>query len=317
MRVHHLNCATFCPIGRLLINGHGGLAERGRLVCHCLLVEAGGRLILVDTGLGLEDLADPAHRLGLGPPWIALVRPRLDPRETALARVEALGYDARDVQDIVLTHLDFDHAGGLADFPWARVHVSGREFEAADAAHGWWARRRYKREQWAHGPEWVIHEPRGERWFGFDAVLAVDEPEGDVLLVPLHGHSAGHCGVAVKTGGTWLLLAGDAYFHHAEIDVRRPRCPGMLRVYRNVYQWDQRTRIRNEERLRELVRDYGGPGGRVRVINSHDPWYLEGRARLQKVGEVPMLAERAKDDGVGHRRQGTGRAGVARARGEI
>ena len=39
MRVHHLNTGTMCPIGRRLVNGTGGLFQRARMVCHCLLAE--------------------------------------------------------------------------------------------------------------------------------------------------------------------------------------------------------------------------------------------------------------------------------------
>ena len=46
-------------------------------------------------------------------------------------QVEALGYSARDVRHIVVTHLDPDHAGGLSDFPDAEVHIFRAEHKAA------------------------------------------------------------------------------------------------------------------------------------------------------------------------------------------
>ena len=55
-----------------------------------------------------------------------------------------LGFSPDDVRHIVLTHLDFDHAGGIEDFPNARVHVLAREREAAErerrgfAKPGWY-----------------------------------------------------------------------------------------------------------------------------------------------------------------------------------
>ena len=59
MRVHHLNCGSLCPHGARLINGEGGLLERGHIVCHCLAIETGDGLVLVDTGFGIEDARNP------------------------------------------------------------------------------------------------------------------------------------------------------------------------------------------------------------------------------------------------------------------
>ena len=56
MRVHHLNCATLCPRGGWLVNGDRAPCARATLVCHVLLVESSRGLVLVDTGLGLDDV---------------------------------------------------------------------------------------------------------------------------------------------------------------------------------------------------------------------------------------------------------------------
>ena len=121
MRVHHLNCGTLCPPFGRLVQGKGSLLSRGHLVCHCVLVELDDALLLIDTGLGLADVERPRERLGATFP--SIFRPLLDPKETAIRQIEALGFAASDVRHIVLTHLDLDHAGGLSDFPAAEVHV--------------------------------------------------------------------------------------------------------------------------------------------------------------------------------------------------
>ena len=59
MRIHHLSCGTLCPPGGRLLNPHGD-GMFARLVCHCLLIETpASGLVLVDTGLGLNDVARP------------------------------------------------------------------------------------------------------------------------------------------------------------------------------------------------------------------------------------------------------------------
>jgi len=52
------------------------------------------------------------------------------------------------VTDIVLTHLDFDHAGGLDDFPRARVHLLAIERDCALQQARWLDRQRYRPQQW-------------------------------------------------------------------------------------------------------------------------------------------------------------------------
>ncbi|XUM21916.1 MBL fold metallo-hydrolase [Bradyrhizobium oligotrophicum S58] len=128
MRVHHLNTGTMCPRGGRLVSGSGGLFARARLVCHCLLIESDDGLVLVDTGIGSGDIAAPAR---LGARWVRQAAPRLDASETALQQVRALGFSPDDVRHILLTHLDRDHAGGIGDFPKAKVHVHRAEHAMA------------------------------------------------------------------------------------------------------------------------------------------------------------------------------------------
>lgn len=269
MRVHSLNCGTFCPMAARLINGRGSLFERGRLVCHCLLIETDVGLVLVDTGLGTGDIAQPMQRLP-GRLWQIINQAQLRMEETAIRQVEAMGFDAEDVRHIVLTHLDFDHAGGLADFPHAQVHVLGVEHEQAMHPQTFMDKRRYARPQFAHHPHWVLHGLHGERWMGFEAVSTIAERgmSPEVLLVPLPGHTRGHCGVAVNTPHGWLLHAGDAVFHHAEFNPLLRRSPIGLRVYQNVFQYDRQERLANQRRLRELAAEHSAD---VRIICSHDP----------------------------------------------
>lgn len=93
MRITHLNCGTMYPHCRRLVNGTGSFFERGRLVCHCLLVDLDdGRSVLADGGLGLGDCAEPGWITGFQRFALA---PRFDPSETAIRRIEALRRKAR------------------------------------------------------------------------------------------------------------------------------------------------------------------------------------------------------------------------------
>ncbi len=238
------------------------------MCCHCLLIEGQDGLILVDSGLGVEDVADPSR---LGHLFRAATRPRLRVSETALRRVVDLGFRVSDVRHIVPTHLDLDHAGGLPDFPSAAVHVFGAELRATKNPT-WRERSRYRSEQLSAVANWVPVEPGGDKWFGFDSVRALPGARDDVLLVPLPGHSRGHCGVAVSTADGWLLHCGDAYFHHAEVAPAGGGAPLALRMFQSLVAADRAARLANRQRLRALAKDHAAE---VRLICSHDPADLE------------------------------------------
>ncbi len=256
-----------CPYGGTHIDGQGGgLMSPGELVCHSLVVETSDGVVVVDTGMGLADVRSPRSRLGSG--FVVLTRPRLREEDTAVRQVERLGYHRNDVRHVVVTHLDVDHAGGIPDFPDAKIHVHRAEHAAAMAPATLPERNRYRKVHFAENPKWELHEPEGERWFGFESVRAVAE---DVLLIPLFGHSRGHCAVAVRapagSPAEWLLHCGDAYFFEGEMN-DPPSCPAGLRFFQRAVAIDNAVRVGNAQRLRELHRD---AGARVRMFSAHSP----------------------------------------------
>ncbi|MFI0355129.1 MBL fold metallo-hydrolase [Actinomadura sp. 9N407] len=261
MKIHHLNCGS---VRRIEATYDG--PPPAHAVNHCLLVETDSDgLVLVETGLGLGDVRDPAGSLGAG--WIEMAEPVLSEDETAVRQVARLGYSPGDVRHVIVTHLDVDHCGGLPDFPDARVHVLAAELKAATAEG---AGSRYATAHWAHGPKWVTYSPEpGEDWFGFTSV----QPEGlppEIRLVPLGGHTDGHTGVAVRDGDRWLLHCGDAYYYHREVG-NDPHPHPVLDLVQTHSQVDRDLRLGTQARLRELVRDHGDE---VSVFSAHDPWEL-------------------------------------------
>jgi glyoxylase-like metal-dependent hydrolase (beta-lactamase superfamily II) len=284
MRIHHLNCISSCPLGGALMDGHTrGL--RGRLSCHCLLVETADSLVLIDTGFGLRDVADPPSRLSKF--FLALLAPDFRSELTAIRQIERLGYDPRDVRHIVLTHLDFDHAGGLDDFPQATVHMLSAEREVALAQRSLLDRMRYRPQQWSTRSSWRVYSPHhGEKWYGLECVRQLPGLPPEILLIPLAGHTLGHAGVAIERSGGWLLQAGDAYFYHAEMDLDRPRCTPGLRFYQWMMEQDRGARLANQCRLRELKRRHGGI---IQIMSSHDPLEFE-RAAAHTLDSVVLSA---------------------------
>jgi glyoxylase-like metal-dependent hydrolase (beta-lactamase superfamily II) len=242
------------------------LLSTAEIVCHCLAIESDDGVVLVDTGFGMEDARNP-RQLG---PVFGLMNARPRPETTALRQLETLGFAAADVRQIVTTHLDPDHSGGLPDFPDAEVHILGIELDAA--LHPRLRDRpRYIGAHWKHGPRWVRHETGGDEWFGFESVRILPGAGAEVALVPLSGHSLGHTGVAIGTGDGWLLHCGDAYFNHGEIETP-PSCPPGLRFFQNLNAADGKARKGNQERLRELASRHDDE---ITLLCSHDPHELE------------------------------------------
>lgn len=248
MKIHHLNCGSM-------------RVPTAPLVCHVLLVESDQGLVLVDTGFGLLDCADPRKRLGLlrHPLW-----PVLDTAETAARQIESLGFRRADVRHIVLTHFDLDHIGGIADFPAAQVHVTSAEAMGAVHAPSRRERIRYRHQQWAHGPQLVEHDPGGEPWRGFASAKQLFD---GIVFISLPGHSRGHACIAVDAGHRWVLHAGDAFYHHGTLEGRP--IPRVLATSETMLAFDRKQVRDNHARLIEVAADPN-----LLVISAHDPELL-------------------------------------------
>lgn len=256
MKVHHLNCGTLKPPGV------------GTLVCHVLLVESDNGLVLVDAGFGSLDCADPGR---FGHIRRRLIRPAFNPAETALTQIEALGYQRSDVRHIIVTHLDADHIGGIADFPDAQVHVTAAEVFGAMRSDAFSEKIRFRPNQWAHGPNIVEHEVEGEAWRGFALAKELTEISPGFALVSLPGHTRGHACVAVDAGHRWILHSGDAFYHYGTIDGSRP-VPTLTAKLETMAAYDQKMVLDNHFRLAELYRR-GDPD--LMIVCSHDRTLFE------------------------------------------
>jgi glyoxylase-like metal-dependent hydrolase (beta-lactamase superfamily II) len=242
--IHHINCGTL------------RVPTYPTVVCHCPLLREGERLALVDTGIGLHDVRNPVERLGQ--PLIDMAGFQFHEPDTAVRRIEALGLSPTGVRHVVLTHADPDHAGGLADFPEAQVHVPEEELAHVASGHG-----RYVPAQFAHGPNWKTYGRSARQWFGLEARPVEIGFSSEVLLIPLFGHTLGHCGVAEQQGDRWLLHVGDAYYLRAELGTDDHPVSAIATMRAD----DDTQRRASLERLRRLVRDHCG---NVDVIGYHD-----------------------------------------------
>jgi glyoxylase-like metal-dependent hydrolase (beta-lactamase superfamily II) len=258
-----------CPLGARWLGTPGApLGARGRLIAHCLLVETErDGLVLVDTGFGTRDCD---RRTGLADPVLRVLGPALDRAETAVAQVIALGFRADDVRHVVVTHLDLDHAGGIGDFPAARVHLHAREHAAAMRRGSFRERHRYIAAHWSHGPHWEVYQEDGDTWRGVPAIARLRGIAADIGLVPLHGHTRGHSAVIVRDGARWLVHAGDAYFHRHALD-DGGAVPVGLAAFERLAAIDDTARRASVASLRRLRAEHHD----VAIFCAHDERELE------------------------------------------
>ena len=261
MVIHHLNCGTLkAPFVQV------------DSIVYCLLVETSSGLVLVDTGFGSRDYSVPSLKMRF---FLRYMGVPCNLEETAIFQVKALGYDVRDVREIIQTHLHIDHAGGLGDFPWANIHIYKREYLAGMNPRGI-MEFAYDQSHWAHDPNWILHEKNKSNWFGFDSIPVLRTPEADFLLIPLPGHTRGHCGVAIGKPGNWLIHCGDAaspyhkdtFLHHRGESAHKLNFISSGFASRVIGQY--------VPRLRNLLQEHGQE---VRAISAHDKFsFLENTA---------------------------------------
>lgn len=109
--------------------------NRIALACRALLVESAGRRILLEAGIGAFFAPKLKERFGV-----------VEPEHVLLHSLAAVGLTDADITDVVLSHLHFDHAGGLLAtyeegapprllFPNARYVVGEDAFTRAVKPH--------------------------------------------------------------------------------------------------------------------------------------------------------------------------------------
>ena len=256
-QVTHLNTQTFDVRAARLVRAGAGLLDGAiRCVTHCLLIETERHgLVLVDVGLGTEEAARPDRVPG---PVRFELRPSFARSETAHEQLAALGHDPRDVRHVVFTHLDLDHAAGLADFPEATAHAMSAELTRATSTRHLPQRLRYASTPLRAHRRWRTYEPGTATIAGLPGVRPIEHLDGDVAFVPLPGHSQAHAGVAVRTRTGWLLHAGDAYLHRDELD--DAAAPGL---HQRLVETSVTARRASMERLRAARAE-------VDIFCSHD-----------------------------------------------
>ncbi len=213
---------TARPTGRLALL-RGLAARRSRWmwvpVGAFLIEHPGAGLLLVDTGLHASVAGD--QRSNLGPRHKAILKVRTEPGQSVAGQLRARGVEPSAVHAVVMTHLHYHHASGVAELPDATYLVDGREWAAATSrgfVNG------YRRRLVDHAFDWRALDfdgPAVEAFATFGRSLDLFG-DGALRLISTRGHTPGHLSVVARLCEREVVLAGDAAPSLANIEAQRP-----------------------------------------------------------------------------------------------
>lgn len=238
MRLFALTCGWLTGhLGGFLKGEHGRL----KVPVPCYLVEHPKGLLLFDAGMHPAVAHDPAPRLGAVASFFEVHAAAGD---DVGGRLAALGVDAGRVQWLVNSHLHFDHAGGNACVPNARLVVQRREWEAAQDPD-LRARNFFDPQDWDLGHDRLVVDAEHDV-FG----------DGRVVCLPTYGHTPGHQSLRVRLdGGAEVVLAADACYLRRTLEA----------LHLPTVAHDETQMLESLHRLRALQ------AAGARIFYGHDP----------------------------------------------
>jgi len=175
---------------------------RLRLPIPSFLIEHPRGRAVFDTGLHRDLQKDSTRLGGLGNVFDV----KFEAGEELGGRLRAHSVEPEKVDYLINSHLHFDHVGGNADIPNARLIVQRREWEAG-ADPDLIRKNGYNRADFDLGHQLQLADGEHDV-FG----------DGSVVCLPTYGHTAGHQSLRVKLAGGETVLTADSCYMRKALD---------------------------------------------------------------------------------------------------
>ncbi|HZJ20739.1 MAG TPA: hypothetical protein VFD35_10360 [Pricia sp.] len=123
---------------------------------------------------------------------------------------------------------------------------------------------RYLHRQLGHDPGLKLYSMDDNDRFGLPARKLELELETEIFLVPLFGHTLGHCGAAFGNNGKWMFYVGDAYYLREEIkNLEHP-----IDHLATIRAADNDSRNKSLDAIRGIVKKHNV---KIEYFGYHDP----------------------------------------------
>lgn len=175
------------------------------LVVPSFLIEHDDGLVLLDTGLAPEAAEDPEAAYGEIGRQIAFT-----PDLRVDRQLEALGFTTSDVTHVVVSHVHFDHTGGLRLFPRARLLLGAGDRSAVDDPGA---------SEIARAED--LAPARDFAWTFVDGDLDLFG-DRSVVMLAMPGHTPGNTSLVVRLPHRSLLLTGDTAHLRSAVETPAP-----------------------------------------------------------------------------------------------
>jgi glyoxylase-like metal-dependent hydrolase (beta-lactamase superfamily II) len=194
-----------------------------------ILIKRDNDLVLFDTGIGtrIEEEMRPPIYCGNLFFHRCVMRTQFDPRHDALVhQLPRLGFKVSDVKKVIISHLHWDHAGGMRDFPDTHYIINRKEWDfAAGLTGATLFKNAYIKEQFCcTGLDIeLINTDLRKPFKNFSASYDLFG-DGSMVLVDLPGHSPGLMGMFLTMpSGRRFLFSADTFYFPEGLEQRVPK----------------------------------------------------------------------------------------------